>query len=49
MTELLRPNVSSVTRGAIHELGMAGTVKFAVKLLGLVKSPGLVVEPVDPG
>jgi hypothetical protein len=32
-------------REAIHEFGMAGAVKF----LGLVKSPGLVVGSVDAG
>src|SRR6202048_3198528 len=45
MTEFLQSNVSSVTRGAVHEFGMAGAVKFP----GLVKSPGLVVGSVDPG
>ena len=45
VTELLQSNVSSVTRGAVHEFGMAGAVKFP----GLVKSPGLVVGSVDPG
>src|SRR5450631_2778886 len=45
MTELLQSNVSSVTPGAVHELGMAGAVKFP----GLVKSAGLVVGSVDPG
>src|SRR6202171_2431497 len=49
MTELLQSNVSSVTRGAVHEFGMAGAVKFPVKFPGLVKSPGLVVGRVDPG
>src|SRR5262245_3324696 len=43
VTELLRSNVSSVTRGAIHEFGMAG----AVEVLGLVKSAGVVVVAVD--
>src|SRR5712692_1861400 len=43
VTELLRSNVSSVTRGAIHEFGMAG----AVKVLGLVKSARVVVVSVD--
>src|ERR1700730_3777223 len=45
VTELLRSNVSSVTRGARHEFGMAGAVKFP----GLVESLGLVVGSVDPG
>src|ERR1700694_6058440 len=45
VTELLQSSVSSVTRGAAHESGMAGAVKFP----GLVKSPGLVVGSVDPG
>src|SRR5215475_8109141 len=43
VTELLRSNVSSVTRGAIHEFAMAG----AVEVLGLVKSARLVVVAVD--
>jgi hypothetical protein len=43
VTELLRSNVSSVTRGAIHEFGMAG----AVKVLGLVKSARVVVVSAD--
>src|SRR5262249_36295513 len=42
VTELLRSSVSSVTRGAIHEFGMAG----AVGGLGLVKSPRVVVGAV---
>src|SRR5438128_11313600 len=45
VTELLQPNVSSVTRGAVDESGMALAAKFP----GLVKSPGLVVGPVDRG
>src|SRR3984893_8961648 len=45
VTELLQASVGSVTRGAVHECGMAG----AVKVPGLVKSPGLVVGSVDPG
>src|ERR1700738_3362130 len=45
MTEFLQKNVSSVTRGVVHEFGMAGAVKFP----GLVKSPGMVVGSVDPG
>src|ERR1700686_2931633 len=49
MTELLRPNVSSVKCGAVDELGMAGGVKLTVNFPGLVKSAGVVVEPVDPG
>src|SRR5262249_58002090 len=42
VTELLRSNVSSVTRGAIHEFAMAG----AVEGLCLVKSAGVVVGAV---
>src|ERR1700704_5902667 len=49
VTELLQSNVSSVTGGVVHEFGMAGAVKFAVSFPGLVKSPGLVVESVNPG
>src|SRR3984893_15827259 len=45
MTELIQSNVSSVTRGAVHEFGMAGAVKFP----GLVKATGLVVGSVDHG
>ena len=45
VTELLHSNVSSVTRGASDEFGMAGAVKFP----GLVKSPGLVVGSADAG
>src|SRR6267154_1764470 len=53
VTELQQSNVSSVTRGAIDEFGMAGTLRFALrfalKFPCLVKSPGLVVEFVDVG
>jgi hypothetical protein len=50
VTELIQSSVSSVTNGAVDEFGMAGgAVKFPVKFPGLVKSPGLVVEPVDAG
>src|ERR1700675_5008766 len=45
MTELLRVNEIAITRGAVHELGMAGAVDFP----GLVESSGLVVGCVDPG
>src|SRR5882724_1392888 len=45
VTEILQSNVSSVTRGAVHEFGMAGAGKFP----GLVKSSGLVVGSVDRG
>ena len=45
VTELLQSNVSSVTRGASDEFGMAGAAEFP----GLVKSPGLVVGSADAG
>src|SRR4030088_1506027 len=43
MTDLLHSNISSITRGAVHDFGMAGAIDFP----GLVKSPGLVVESAD--
>src|SRR6266851_8353813 len=45
MTELMQSGVSLVTRGAVHEFGMAGAVKFP----SLVKSRGLMVGSVDHG
>src|ERR687888_454157 len=43
VTELLRQNVSWVTAGAIHGFAIPG----AVKVLGLVESPRLVVVFID--
>src|SRR5277367_4317939 len=45
VTELLQPNVNSVTRGAVHEFGMADATTFP----DLVKSCCMVVGSADPG